>query len=213
MSEKHLKRSILLVDDDAAVQRGVAALLTAVGYETTIFASAEEFLSRLASLDLDDSVMLVDVCMPGIQGLELQEQLNEENIDLPVVVMTAHGDIPMAVRAMRNGAVDFLQKPFTVDEVTAALDRAFVSASAPAKSANPATPELEASYKTLTPRENDVLQEIVNGHTNKEIARELAISPRTVEVHRQKIMSKMNASNLAELVRMAVTLNIGQPAR
>lgn len=201
---------VFLVDDDAAVQRGVAALLNAADYDTAVFKSAEEFLAKLPSLDLANAAMLVDVCMPGIQGLELQERLNNDGVNLPVIVMTAHGDIPMAVRAMRNGAIDFLQKPFTVDEVTAALERA-MSASRPIPKLTQRVPsELLKSYQSLTPRENEILQEIVNGSTNKEIARVLSISPRTVEVHRQNIMTKMNAASLAELVRMAVALGVGE---
>ncbi|MBT8472285.1 MAG: response regulator transcription factor [Marinicaulis sp.] len=203
-------RAVFLVDDDVAVRRGVAALLSAAEYETTTFKSGEEFLSALPDLELANAVMLVDVCMPGIQGLELQEQLNKDGVDLPVIVMTAHGDIPMAVRAMQNGAIDFLQKPFTVDEVTTALERALSVSPRRQSPLKDASPELRSHHQSLTPRENDVFREIVGGNTNKEIARILAISPRTVEVHRQKIMSKMEAENLAELVRMAVTLNIGE---
>ena len=203
------KGVVFLVDDDAAVQRGVAALLSAADYDTSVFNSAEEFLSQLADLALDEAVLLVDVCMPGIQGLELQERLKKDGMPLPVIVMTAHGDIPMAVRAMQNGAVDFLQKPFTVDEVTAALDRALTILPNRQSPQQEPSSELLTRYQSLTPREHDVFREIVDGNTNKEIARILQISPRTVEVHRQKIMTKMKAENLAVLVRMAVTLNIG----
>lgn len=201
---------VFLVDDDTAVQRGVAALLNAADYETAVFKSAEEFLAQLPSLDLTNAAMLLDVCMPGIQGLELQERLNNDGVRLPVIVMTAHGDIPMAVRAMRNGAIDFLQKPFTVDEVTAALKRAMSAPRPIQKLTQNVSSKLLKDYQSLTPREGEVLKEIVNGSTNKEIARVLSISPRTVEVHRQKIMTKMNAASLAELVRMAVAIGIGE---
>lgn len=203
------KGAVFLVDDDVAVQRGVAALLRAADYNTHTFKSGDEFLERLPDLDCQHAVVLVDVCMPGIQGLELQEELNKRNVPLPVIVMTAHGDIPMAVRAMRNGAIDFLQKPFTVDEVTSALDRALAQPTPPSPPSPESAPkDLVARYGTLTPRENDVFQELVGGATNKEIARSLDISPRTVEVHRQKVMTKMNAGNLAALVRMAVSLGV-----
>jgi len=204
-----LKGAVYLVDDDTAVQRGVAALLRAADYETSVFKSAEEFLARLPQLDLDRAALLVDVYMPGMQGLELQERLRAEGAPLPVIVMTAHGDIPMAVRAMRNGAIDFLQKPFTAEEVTSALDRAFMNgASAP--SSPPCAPShLADAYASLTPRERAVFESVVGGATNKEIARALSISPRTVEVHRQHIMTKMDAANFAELVRMAVSLGVG----
>lgn len=200
---------VFLVDDDVSVRRGVAALLAAADYETKIFASGDEFLSKLPDLELTNAVLLVDVCMPGIQGLELQERLQREGVALPVIVMTAHGDIPMAVRAMQNGAVGFLQKPFTVDEVTNALERALSQPLQTQKATQTASSEMTDNYQSLTPREAEVFREIVAGATNKEIARMLNISPRTIEVHRQKIMTKMKATNLAELVRMAVALNIG----
>ncbi len=202
------KGVVFLVDDDVAVQRGVAALLTAADYAVTTFNSAEDFLSNLETLDITEAAAIVDVCMPGIHGLELQEKLTSQGVNLPVIVMTAHGDVPMAVRAMRNGAVDFLEKPFTVEEVVTALDRALALSSATPKAAVTASPALNESFQSLTPREREVLQEIVAGSTNKEIARTLDLSPRTVEVYRHNIMLKMNAKSLAELVRMAVVLDI-----
>ena len=202
--------AVFLVDDDVSVQRGVAALLRAADYKTTVFKSGDEFLAKLPELDRQNAVVLVDVCMPGIQGLELQERLNADGVRLPVIVMTAHGDIPMAVRAMRNGAVDFLQKPFTVDEVTGALDRALSMQTPPFKQVeSSANGDLHARYESLTPRENEVFRQIVQGDTNKEIARLFDISPRTIEVHRQRIMTKMKADSLADLVRMAVALGVG----
>ena len=200
--------NVFLVDDDVAVQRGVAALLKAADYETNVFGSGDQFLAQLSDLTLDEAVLLVDVCMPGIQGLELQEQLVNDGVRLPVIVMTAHGDIPMAVRAMRNGAIDFLQKPFTVDEVTDALERALSQGRTSPVMANGATAALLDRYESLTPREKEVLREIVKGATNKEIARTFSVSPRTIEVHRQKLMQKMDADSLAALVRMAVALHI-----
>ena len=190
------------------MQRGVAALLTAADYAVTIFGSGDDFLSRLESLDINGAAALVDVCMPGIQGLELQERLNAQGVELPIIVMTAHGDVPMAVRAMRNGAVDFLEKPFTVEEVTNALERAHAMLRPIPKLMSSASPLLRDMFQTLTPREHDVFREIVGGSTNKEIARVLDLSPRTVEVHRHNIMRKTEAKSLAELVRMAVALDI-----
>lgn len=185
-------------------------MLRAADYETTVFKSGDEFLAKLSELDRQNAVVLVDVCMPGIQGLELQERLNADGVRLPVIVMTAHGDIPMAVRAMRNGAVDFLQKPFTVDEVTGALDRALSMQTPPSRQIeSSANGDLHARYESLTPRENEVFRQIVQGDTNKEIARLFDISPRTIEVHRQRIMTKMKADSLADLVRMAVALDVG----
>ena len=201
-------RTVFLVDDDVAVQRGVAALLTAADYAVTVFDSGEDFLSKLDGLKIDSAAALVDVCMPGIQGLELQETLNARGVELPVIVMTAHGDVSMAVRAMRNGAVDFLEKPFTVAEITDALERAHAMLRPIPKMKSSASQVLRNRLQSLTPRECDVLTEIVGGSTNKEIARSLELSPRTVEVHRHNIMAKMEAKSLAELVRMAVALDI-----
>ncbi|MEM9618926.1 MAG: response regulator [Pseudomonadota bacterium] len=206
-----LKGDVFLVDDDMAVRRGVAALLSAAEYNVFRFKSAEEFLEDLNNLEIDNAVLLVDVCMPGIQGLELQEKLSHNGVTLPVVVMTAHGDIPMAVRAMRNGAIDFLEKPFTVEEVTSALDRALSFTPQPLHSDTVATQETQENFNKLTAREKDILLGIVDGDTNKEIARKFEISPRTVETHRQKVMLKMNADNFAELIRMAVSLNLDGP--
>lgn len=198
---------VFLVDDDVAVQRGVSALLKAADYNVTVFPSGDAFLEAMSGLDLGGAVLLVDVRMPGIQGLELQEKLRADGVSLPVVVMTAHGDIAMAVRAMQNGAASFLEKPFTVDEVTAALDRALDPAMSGA-AASPAPAALTARMETLTPREREVMVEIVKGGANKEIARTLDVSPRTVEVHRQKVMTKMEAGSVAELVRMGLALGL-----
>lgn len=200
-------KSVYLVDDDPAVQRGVAALLIAAEYAVTVFDSGEALLERMNELDLQNAVLLADVCMPGIQGLELQERLVAERPGTRVIVMTAHGDVTMAVRAMRNGAVDFLEKPFSAREVTTALKRAFALVTSPPAPVM-ANPERAANYESLTPREREVLGEMIEGNTNKAIARNLGLSPRTVEVHRQKIMLKMQAGSFAELVRMAVDLDL-----
>ena len=199
------KGKIYLVDDDPAVRRGVGALLSAADYDVSVFTSGEEFLAALDGLDLKGAVLLADVRMPGIQGLELQQRLRDDKVALPVVIMTAHGDIPMAVKAMQNGAASFLEKPFTADEAIAALDRALQT---PAAASLSAPPEWVDRYDTLTPREREVMAEIVKGAANKEIARTLDVSPRTVEVHRQKVMSKMEAGGVAELVRMGVALGL-----
>lgn len=199
---------VFLVDDDVAVRRGVAALLSAAEYCVDTSKSAEEFLEKLGELDRSRAVLLVDICMPGIQGLELQEHLLEQGVDLPVIVMTAHGDIPLAVRAMRNGAIDFLEKPFTVEEVTSAIDHALSFPRSASSKPQPASSKLQVKFNKLSPRERQVFQGIVDGNTNKETARNLDVSPRTIEVHRQKIMLKMEAKSFAELIRMAVALDI-----
>jgi len=202
------KGKIFLVDDDPAVRRGVAALLNAAGYQVETFESGDSFMENLDKIKLGNAVLLIDVSMPGISGLEVQEKIGERRVSLPAVVMTAHGDIPMAVQAMKNGAVDFLEKPFTIDEISDALDRALARSSTIAKVTLQPSLELKERLDSLTSRERQVLDEIVSGSTNKQIARDLDLSPRTVEVHRQKIMLKMNTKNTAQLVRLAVTLGV-----
>lgn len=202
------KGVVLLVDDDLAVRRGVAALLVAANYAVTVFQSGDDFLRRRDSVELANAAILLDVYMPGIHGLDLQRRLKEEGVETPVIVMTAHGDVQMAVRAMRDGAVDFLEKPFTADEMIGALERAF-DLLRRAPTALPESPsKIRQNYETLSPRECEVLTGIIDGATNKEIARGLAISPRTVEVHRRNIMAKMNAKSFAELVRMAAVIDL-----
>lgn len=193
---------VYLVDDDPAVQRGVAALLRAADFDVELFSSGDAFLSALPELALEGAVLLVDVRMPGIQGTQLQAKLAADKTPLPVVIMTAHGDIPMAVQAMQNGASGFLEKPFTADQVVAALHRARDMAVNEFAASGDAAPA--ARLDRLTPREREVVRELVKGATSKEIARALNLSPRTVEAHRRNIMAKLKAGSIAELVRMAM---------
>lgn len=199
---------VLLVDDDLAVRRGIGALLVAANYAVLAFQSGDDFLRRRDAMELSKAAMLLDVYMPGIHGLDLQKRLKEEGVDLPVIVMTAHGDVPMAVRAMRNGAVDFLEKPFTADEMIGALERAFSQIRSPRGRLKEPPTEVRKNHDSLSAREREVLAGIIEGATNKVLARELNISPRTVEVHRRNIMAKMNADSFAELVRMAVLIDL-----
>ena len=229
------KPDVFLIDDDPSVQRAVSALLEAAGYEVRAYDTGQAFLEAalrdgtLQANALRDgaiengardeearAILLLDVCMPGIQGLDLQERLNADGVHLPVIVMTAHGDVPMAVRAMRNGATDFLEKPFTVAEITSALQRAEAALDDAGRKGDVrkgglqggASQALQACFNSLSPREAQVFHEIVSGATNKEIARLLGVSPRTIEVHRHNIMQKMRAANFAELVRMGVALGV-----
>jgi two-component system, LuxR family, response regulator FixJ len=143
--------------------------------------------------------------MPGMDGLEFYEKLIYEGIDVPVIVMTGHGDVPLAVRAMKSGATDFIEKPFDDDAMIASITRAVECRSTPKSQFNN---ELRIRYQNLTPREREIIGPLASGAPNKAIAIQLKISPRTVEVHRARIMSKMRASNLAELVRMAIELDV-----
>lgn len=200
--------TIYVVDDDEAVRDSLGALLEAQGYVVRGFPSAEDFL-RAYRPDLR-GCLLVDMRMPGMDGLTLLQRLASSGSKLPVVVVTGHGDVPVAVKAMKAGAVDFLQKPYANDAMLDVVRRALAS---------------EVSYEDidseavatrlagLTPRERDVLEQLVVGHPNKIIAHELSISPRTVEIHRANLMKKMQADSLSHLVRMALVGGIGPKGR
>lgn len=198
---------IHVVDDDDAVRDSLAALLLAEGYEVALFPSAEAFLQ-----DYDPAAAaaccLLDIRMPGMDGLTLLQKLGEERIVLPVVVMTGHGDVPMAVKAMKLGAIDFVEKPFDAKVMLDAIRSALQAGPAPGPTV---APELSSAIERLTPRERDVLEHLVAGRSNKEVGLKLGISPRTVEIHRARIMEKMTADSLAVLVRMAIAAGI-EPA-
>lgn len=198
--------TIFVVDDDAPVRDSLGNLLEAHGWQVETYESAETFLAAFEPAR--PGCLIVDVRMPGMDGLSLQEHLIARRIDLPVIVVTGHGDVPLAVRAMKAGAVDFIEKPYAFDIMIAAVRRAvdrLRSKSVP----DPATAEIVARAAQLTPREREVMEQMVIGHPNKIIAYNLAISPRTVEIYRASVMDKMQASSLAHLVRMALTAGIG----
>ena len=201
-------RLIYIIDDDDAVRDSLEALLLAEGYDVLGFASAEDFLTeREPSLAV--GCCLLDVRMPGMDGLTLLKKLGSELTALPVVVMTGHGDVPMAVKAMKLGALDFIEKPFDTKAMLDAISSALGSDQA--GKTQKIDPALEAQIARLTPREKDVLEHLVAGRSNKEVGLELGISPRTVEIHRARLMEKMTASSLAHLVRMAIEAGI-EPA-
>ncbi len=192
--------TIFVVDDDEAVRLGLQALLTVRGYPVELFASAGAFL---ASVGPERSgCLLVDVRMPGMSGLELQRELKRRGMTLPLIVITGHGDVAMAVTALKAGAADFLEKPFDPDALLAGIEQAVGrQAAAPA-----ADPELAARLEQLTPREREVMHLVVAGASNKEVAHRLQIALRTVEIHRARVMEKMGARNLSELIRTAIRL-------
>ncbi len=195
-----------LIDDDDAVRQALAFLLTASGFAVRVYDSAQAFLDAVATAQ--PGCIVTDVRMPGLDGLELQRQLKARRPGLPVIVMTGHADVPLAVEAMKAGAVDFLEKPFDDDlllsSVRIALERQTCDARRDGEVA-----AVRAKLENLSPREREVLDGLVAGKPNKTIAYDLKISARTVEVHRANLMTKMDASSLSELVRMAFLVRSG----
>ena len=198
---------VYIVDDDPAARASVAALVQSKSVVTREFASAEEFLESLPSDDR--GCLVLDVRMTGMTGLELQEELGKRKIDLPIVVITGFADVPMAVKAMRAGAVNFLTKPCKTDELWQNIKQALERQHAD-RSSRVQREAIEARMATLTEDETAVLARVMDGLPNKRIARELDIGLRTVELRRSNVMKKMNAESLAELIQMAVM--VGFPA-
>lgn len=196
--------TIYVVDDDEGVRDSLAALLEADGFRVAAYASAEAFLKR-GAID-GHACLLADVRMPGMDGLELLGRLADQRSVMPVIMITGHGDVPMAVRAMKLGAVDFIEKPFDPEVILASVREALRAAST--RPSTGGDEDVQRRLQQLTPREHDVLEHLVVGRSNKEVALQLGISPRTVEIHRARLMEKMQADNLAQLVRMAISLGI-----
>jgi two-component system response regulator FixJ len=197
--------NIYIVDDDDAVRDSLQALLEASGYKVCCFASPREFLAVAETIEY--GCVLADLEMPGMDGLELKHWLNERDIDLPLVVVTAHGDIATAVQAMRAGAKDFIEKPFTDAAILAGIRIGLADQQRPSAGDQAKLAILER-LKNLSPREREVLDGMVAGHPNKVIAFNLSLSPRTVEIHRARVMDKMQARSLSELVRLAIAAGI-----
>lgn len=199
---------VCVVDDDEMVRMSVGMLIETLGVRAKSYASCVQLMEDEASLQLAGCLVL-DVRMPGISGLEMQERLEALRVDAPIIFISGHGDVPMVVRAMRGGALDFLQKPFDeqvlLDRVQQAIE---ISAKRRRERVRRAT--VEARLATLTPRENDVLKGITGGRQNKLIAEDLGISMKTVEQHRARIMEKMHAASLADLVRQVTELRRGE---
>ncbi len=197
------KPSIYIVDDDDGMRRALTALMTTVGYHAVPFARPGEFLAKFDPKQ--PGCLVLDVRMPEMSGLEIQQHLNRNGALVPVILMTGHGDIPMAVQAMKDGAFDFLQKPFRDQEL---LDR--INAALKQDAENRAVVERHADLKgraeSLTPREREVMALVVDGRANKVIAIDLGLSERTVEIHRANVMEKMGARSVAHLVKMHLTL-------
>lgn len=202
-----LERKVYIVDDDEAIRDSLSMLLESQGYMIAAYSSGPEFL---AAFDPGlEGCLLADLRMPRMDGLELQQALIARGSRLAVIIMTAHGDVPVAVRAMKAGAVDFLEKPIETEALLAALRRGFETGHELPHALDLAKdPDLGKRLAQLSPREREVLERLVAGRSNKIIARELDISPRTVELHRARVMHKMEAQSLSHLVRMALSLGI-----
>jgi two-component system response regulator FixJ len=194
-----------VIDDDEGVRESIEFLFRSAQFEVRVYESATAFLSKIS--EAPEGCVVTDVRMPEVSGIDLLRRLKELKSTLPVIVMTGHGDVPLAVEAMKAGAVDFIEKPFDDDvmlaAVRAALTRGEITGKRDAERA-----EIEERIKRLSPRERDVLQGLVAGQPNKIIAYNLGISPRTVEIYRANVMSKMEAPSLSDLVRMALIAEI-----
>ncbi len=203
MIAKKSPPTVFVVDDDESVRGSLRFLLRSAGLESRAFGSATEFLSEY---DPDQPGCLVlDVRMPGMSGLELQQELNLRGAIIPVIFITGHGDIPMAVEAMQHGAHDFLQKPFRDEDLIERVRRA-LDKDAKARAALEEHKAIRTRLDSLTPREREVLVLMAHGKPNKIMAHELGVSQRTVEIHRARVMEKTGASSLAELVRMVMNV-------
>jgi two-component system, LuxR family, response regulator FixJ len=195
-----LDRLVHLVDDDAGIRRSVGFMLRTSGHRVETYESGLELLSK--ARDLDEGCILLDIRMPGMDGLEVQQALQEKGVRLPVVIMTGHGDVGLAVRAMKAGAVNFIEKPFEKELLLSSLEegyRRLTQKEVTQDQGRDAAIRLHA----LTPRERDVLDGLANGLPNKTIAYDLGISPRTVEIHRANLMSKLEVRSLSEALRLA----------
>ena len=196
---------VFVIDDDVSMRRALTNLFQSVGLAVEVFGSAPEMLqSKLPDVA---SCLVLDIRLPGLSGLDFQTELTKANIHIPIIFMTGHGDIPMTVRAMKGGAVDFLTKPFRdqdmLDAVVTAIER-----DRRRREVQKAVANVQALFETLTPREREILALVASGLMNKQIAAEISLAEITVKIHRGHIMKKMGARSLADLIRMAETLGI-----
>jgi FixJ family two-component response regulator len=198
------KPIVFVVDDDVWIRESLQTLLQDEGWQPETFASAQEFLDR--PRPLTPSCLVLDVSLPGLDGLELQKRIAAERTDMPIIFITGHGDIPMSVGAMKAGAIEFLTKPFS-DEVLLMAIRQALERSRLALTQQATMQELRDRYASLTPREQDVMRLVVSGLLNKQVADELGITESTVKAHRGQVMQKMKANSLADLVKMTARLD------
>jgi FixJ family two-component response regulator len=200
---KDSPQTVIVVDDDDAVRNSLRLLLKSAGIHTEAATSAQEYLERFDATQ--GGCLLLDVRMPGMSGLELQQELNMRGATIPVIFITGNGDIPMAVEAMQHGAFDFLQKPFRDQDLLDRVQRA-LARDTENRTRLRHTDRIRERLASLSPREREVLELVTQGKANKMVASDLGVSQRTVEIHRAHVMQKMEASSLAELVRMMMTV-------
>jgi len=198
------KPIVFVVDDDVWIRESLQTLLQDEGWQPETFASAQEFLDR--PRPLTPNCLVLDVSLPGLDGLELQKRIAGQRTDMPIIFITGHGDIPMSVGAMKAGAIEFLTKPFS-DEVLLTAIRQALERSRLALTQQATKQELRDRYASLTPREQDVMRLVVSGLLNKQVADELGITESTVKAHRGQVMQKMKANSLADLVKMTARLD------
>jgi two-component system, LuxR family, response regulator FixJ len=194
------QRLIHLVDDDVAVRRSVGFMLKTSGHQVHAYESGLELLKNASKLD--DGCILLDIRMPGMDGLEVQHELQEKGVGLPVIIMTGHGDVGLAVKAMKAGAVDFIEKPFEKATLISSIEEGFRRLSR-REAMGDRKKDADVRLEALTPRERDVLNGLAEGLPNKTIAYDLGISPRTVEIHRANLMAKLEVRSLSEALRIA----------
>jgi two-component system, LuxR family, response regulator FixJ len=195
------KVKVYVIDDDEAMRDSLNFLLDSAGFNVRLFETALKFLDALPTLEL--GCVVSDVRMPGVDGIELLKRMKASHARFPIVIMTGHGDVPLAVEAMKLGAIDFLEKPFEDDRLIGMIEAAIRLAEPAAKNEAVAL-DIAARIATLSPRERQVMDGLITGLSNKQIARDYDISPRTIEVYRANVMTKMQANSLSELVRLAM---------
>ncbi|HKN72362.1 MAG TPA: response regulator transcription factor [Terriglobales bacterium] len=200
--------TIAIVDDDPSVREGLSSLIRSAGLQVETFASAQEFLARPGAEA--PSCLVLDLQMPGLSGLDLQKRMAEVGLEIPIVFLTGHGNIPASVQAMKAGAVEFLTKPFDEQDLLKAIQEA-LERDRQTRQWHADIRELQNRYQSLTAREQEVMQQVVSGLLNKQVAAELNITEYTVKIHRGRVMRKMHAESLADLVRMAENLEIPLP--
>jgi len=203
----NIRPTVFVVDDDPAVLKGLSRLLRSAGLTTETFPSSQDFLNHY--LPNTPGCLVLDVAMPGLNGLELQKALGAKGSAVPIIFLTGHGDIPMSVQAMKRGAADFLTKPVNDNELLNAI-RTAIEKDRVARHARTEVAEIQQRLATLTPREHEVLEHVISGQLNKQVAADLGIVEKTIKVHRARVMEKMQAQSLVDLVRLAEKAGVGK---